>query len=293
MVRRVLITGSNKGIGLAIVGRCLRDHKDTHCIIACRSAERGMRAIASLSKDDPSWSARLSLLEMDTASDASVSAAAATLTARLESDNQLFAIVNNAGIATGSLRQILETNVLGPRRVDVAFLPLLDATAGRIVNISSGVGPSCVAKSSDERRAFFVNPDVTWAQIAAVIDEVLAFPHGPTDLEANGIGPNLGGYGLSKALLNSYTMMLCARDPFASAKRAAGPPPTACELMACNVCSAREHPSLRINACSPGFIATDLLVDAAPWFVPSFLVPWLARRVAGAKTVEESTSRPQ
>ena len=39
----------------------------------------------------------------------------------------------------------------------------------------------------------------------------------------------MGVYGMSKALLNSYTMML-----------------------------AREHPKLKINSCSPGYILTDL-----------------------------------
>ena len=46
---------------------------------------------------------------------------------------------------------------------------------------------------------------------------------------AQGIGVSMGGsYGLSKALLNSYTL-----------------------------CLAREHPGLRVNSCSPGMIATD------------------------------------
>jgi len=29
MTRRILVTGANKGIGLAVVNRCLQDHADT------------------------------------------------------------------------------------------------------------------------------------------------------------------------------------------------------------------------------------------------------------------------
>ena len=46
MVRRILITGANKGIGFAIANRCLQDHSDTHVILGCRSVARGEAAKA-------------------------------------------------------------------------------------------------------------------------------------------------------------------------------------------------------------------------------------------------------
>ncbi len=64
------------------------------------------------------------------------------------SDTGLWAVVNNAGIAISSplecvpigvLRAQLETNVVGTVAVSQQFLPLLRATGGRIINISSGV----------------------------------------------------------------------------------------------------------------------------------------------------------
>ena len=51
---------------------------------------------------------------------------------------------------------------------------------------------------------------------------------GPTDLDSLGMGSD-SSYGLSKACANSYTQIL-----------------------------AREYPRLSINACTPGFIETDL-----------------------------------
>ena len=93
------VTGANRGIGLAIVRRCLSDHIDTHVILACRRALAGGEAAASLIADRPDWKARLTVLEMDTSSDSSVIAAAA----KLEADfgRTLYAIVN-AGIASGA-----------------------------------------------------------------------------------------------------------------------------------------------------------------------------------------------
>ena len=60
----------------------------------------------------------------------------------------LWAVVNNAGIAIGAplecvpigvFRAQLETNVVGTVAVSQRFLPLLRASGGRIVNVSSGI----------------------------------------------------------------------------------------------------------------------------------------------------------
>eukprot|EP00310_Coccolithus_braarudii_P019839 CAMPEP_0183338282 /NCGR_PEP_ID=MMETSP0164_2-20130417/5629_1 /TAXON_ID=221442 /ORGANISM="Coccolithus pelagicus ssp braarudi, Strain PLY182g" /LENGTH=326 /DNA_ID=CAMNT_0025508103 /DNA_START=13 /DNA_END=990 /DNA_ORIENTATION=+ len=266
MVRRILVTGANKGIGLAIVRRCMLDHSDTHCILACRSIQRGEAAVASLLSEDPAWKERLTVLEMDTASDASVAAAAATLTIQLgASSNLLYGYVNNAGIAAGTLAEILNVNVRGPRRVDCHFLRLLDPDAGRVVQMASGVATFCVSKCSDERKAFLTHPHgQDWASLDSLIEEVLAYPNGAKDLAPNGFGPAGYGYGLSKALLNAYTLGL-----------------------------ARQHPNLKINSCSPGLIATDLFGD----FIAEPFASWggravskiLARWLAGALTPDEGT----
>jgi carbonyl reductase 1 len=264
-VRRILVTGANKGIGLAIVNRCLADHVDTYCILACRSQSRADAAVASLVADNPSWRGRMEVLEMDTGSDTSVAAAAATLSKRHgTSPAPLYGIVNNAGIAAAAFEDILNVNVWGPRRVDTALIPLLDPKIGRIVVVASGVGPMTVSKCSAERKAFFVNQSVTWDQIEALMAEMLAYPGGKKDLEAHGIGSGMGGYGVSKALANSYMM-----------------------------CCARENPNLLVNSCSPGLIATDLFTDFLPFFIPSFigrfLVQKLMPRLMGAKTTDEGS----
>ena len=257
MVRRVLVTGGNRGIGLAIVHRCLSDHSDTHVVLACRSTSRGEDAVAALTTERPDWKARLTVLEIDASSDGSVRAAAATLEGSC-GNPALYAIVNNAGIASGTVAEILNVNVRGPKRVDDAFGPLLDPLEGRVVQISSGAASGCVSRSSPDMAAFFTNASVSWREISGLLEAVEANP----DLEAHGIGAAMGAYGLSKALLNAYTMAL-----------------------------ARERPELKVNACSPGMVATDIMGSFLPWWVPlpNAAVRFLATKLAGAKTPDEGT----
>ena len=115
----------------------------------------------------------------------------------------------------------------GCARVCEALFPLLDPTSGRIVNITSASGPNFVNGCGPARQKFFVDPNVTGAQLQAFIDECLAID-GADGFRAAGLSAG-EPYGLSKACANTYTVLL-----------------------------AREHPKLRINACTPGFIATDL-----------------------------------
>ena len=50
MVKRILITGANKGIGLAVARRCLLE-EDTHIVLGCRSTARADAAVAALAAE--------------------------------------------------------------------------------------------------------------------------------------------------------------------------------------------------------------------------------------------------
>jgi NAD(P)-dependent dehydrogenase (short-subunit alcohol dehydrogenase family) len=224
MTRRILVTGANKGIGLAIASAILDEHDDTFVLLGSRDAARGHAAIAQLTRKQPAWADRIKLVELDVASDASVTAAAKQVGA------PLYAVVNNAGIGlpAGDMAGVLNVNILGVRRVCEAFLPLLDPKAGRIVNISSAAGPNFVHTCSAERQRFFLDRNVEWPMLQALIDDCIATGNDKAAFAAKGLGSG-EPYGISKACVNSYTMLL-----------------------------ARKHPALRINACTPGFIETDL-----------------------------------
>lgn len=123
----VLITGANRGIGLAFAREALA---------------RGARKVYAGARDPASISLPgLQAIKLDVTSDRDVAAAAALAT-------DVTLVINNAGIAaTGgfladdsieSARRHLETNLLGPLRVAQAFAPVLAANGGgALLNVLS------------------------------------------------------------------------------------------------------------------------------------------------------------
>jgi NAD(P)-dependent dehydrogenase (short-subunit alcohol dehydrogenase family) len=233
-MRRILVTGANKGIGLAIANAILDQHEDTLVYLGSRDEGRGHAAASSLTKDHPERRTRIEVVGLNVADDASV-AAAAERVAKSCGGEKLYGLVNNAGIGTGaggSLADVLQVNTLGVQRVAAAFLPLLDPNRGRIVNVTSAAGPSFVATCSAEMQHFFLDSTLTWPRLKSFIDECIAMDGNKSAFGAKGLGDG-SPYGLSKALSNTYTLIL-----------------------------AREHPNLRINSGTPGFIETDM---TRPW----------------------------
>jgi len=227
-MRRILVTGANKGIGRALVSAILEHAEDTHVYLGARELRRGEDARASMVEARPTWADRVEVLQLDVAEDASVARASAQLAGTLGRE-KLYGVVNNAGVggASNDLAGILDVNTRGVRRICEAMLPLLEAD-GRVVNVTSASGPSFVATCDERRKRMFTNPAVTWEEIEAVMNEALAIAAEHGSFAAAGLG-NGDAYGLSKACANAFTLAL-----------------------------AREHPALRVNACTPGFIETDL-----------------------------------
>ena len=93
----------------------------------------------------------LTPLIIDVTDAKTISAAAAAVTA-VVGDRGLAGLVNNAGIAKpapiefqpmADFREQLEVNLFGPVAMVQAFLPLIRAGGGRIVNVGSIGGCSC------------------------------------------------------------------------------------------------------------------------------------------------------
>ncbi|RDI18799.1 short subunit dehydrogenase [Lentzea flaviverrucosa] len=135
-----LVTGANKGIGYEIAAGL--GALGVSVGVGSRNRERGEEAVAELRANGVDAFA----VPLDVTDDESVASAVSLLDERF---GRLDVLVNNAGIAgpwpmapsattAESLREVLETNVIGVVRVTNAMLPLLGRSARpRIVNQSS------------------------------------------------------------------------------------------------------------------------------------------------------------
>ena len=258
MTKRVVVTGGNRGIGKAIVEAILSQEEDSMVYLGSRSATRGEEARAELVEANPGWADRLEVLIIDVSDGDSVAQAADQVAANHEAGRPLYGVVNNAGISGDgrSLEEVLEVNTYGPKRVFDAFSPLLrtedNEQAGRVVNIASASGPNFVADCQEEVQALLTDEAVTEGAVEEFLDRCREAVEEAGDFESTGIG-NGSIYGLSKACLNAYT-----------------------------IAWAREHSQWVINACTPGFIETDM---TRPWAESRGVAP----EEMGMKPVEEGT----
>ncbi len=139
-----LITGANKGIGYEIARQL--GSRGATVFVGARDIKRGEEAANKLSLDGiNARSVQLDVIDQKTIDSAAK---------QIESEfGKLDILVNNAGILSDgdrllpsqvdieTLRHTYDTNVFGVFAVTKAMLPLLKkSTAGRIVNLSSGLG---------------------------------------------------------------------------------------------------------------------------------------------------------
>jgi NAD(P)-dependent dehydrogenase (short-subunit alcohol dehydrogenase family) len=136
-MKTVLVTGASGGVGSAAVGRL---------------AELGWRVFAGVrsleaGEELARKSRAVTPVQLDICDEQSVLAAQDAVT--LEAGGGLGALVNNAGLVVMGpvelvpvpvLRRQFEVNVIGHIAVTQAFLPLLRAAGGRVVNVSGAAG---------------------------------------------------------------------------------------------------------------------------------------------------------
>ena len=136
----VLITGATRGIGFAAANQLAA--RGAKVIIASRDLQRAAKAARQVSgSTEP--------IQLDITDESSLRNAAAQIRQR---HGWLDALVNNSGVLLDgdesltslnpqTLRDTLETNLIGTLRVSQAMLPLLKQSAApRIINVSSGAG---------------------------------------------------------------------------------------------------------------------------------------------------------
>jgi NAD(P)-dependent dehydrogenase (short-subunit alcohol dehydrogenase family) len=139
-MKRILITGASRGIGLEI---CTQLIADGHDVLATYRSEKTANYLLDLNDG----AKNLHTFEMDVNSSDSVKSAMSEIAKRFSSLDLVF---NNAGIldwspidevSSDAFRSIYETNVIGVFRVSEAAIPLLrNGHEPLIVNLSSRLG---------------------------------------------------------------------------------------------------------------------------------------------------------
>ncbi|WP_027388505.1 SDR family NAD(P)-dependent oxidoreductase [Chryseobacterium gregarium] len=143
-MKKVFITGANKGIGFATAKQLLQ--KGFYVYLGCRSQHRGLEALEQLKSEGLP---HCEIVPIDITDDESVKDARIRLGKKTE---RLDVLINNVGI-TGSIPQdalnatisefkkVLNTNLYGTLRVVQSFTDLLEKSEEpHIINISSSIG---------------------------------------------------------------------------------------------------------------------------------------------------------
>mmetsp|Transcript_21595 Transcript_21595/g.26736 ORF Transcript_21595/g.26736 Transcript_21595/m.26736 type:complete len:391 (+) Transcript_21595:12-1184(+) len=251
--RAFIVTGGNKGQGYALCERILSEYDDTHVFLASRNHTRGEDAVAQLQTKLRATRDRVEVLPLDVTDDESVSAAADYVRQRCHGgcvgDGEegkeggglvLQGLVSNAGVLWGySFPEVLDVCTVGVRRVLDAFLPLVESS-GKIIVVSSGLGPLMYGFASSERQEKLRNAS-DWKTIEDIVNELITASdkdNDATTLETIGFGggpfadtaPDFHTYGLAKMLADVYMVSL-----------------------------AKRHPRVSFYACDPGLVYTDLI----------------------------------
>ncbi|XP_045920117.1 carbonyl reductase [NADPH] 1-like [Micropterus dolomieu] len=236
--RVAVVTGSNKGIGLAIV-RALCKQFQGDVYLTARDVGRGQEAVASLASEG------LTALfhQLDINDPSSITTAAAYFKDKYGGVDVL---VNNAAIAfkvadpapfAVQAEVTLKTNFFATRDMLTHFLPIIKA-GGRVVNVSSFVSSRALNQCSAALQERFRSEDITEEELVGLmqrfVDEAKKGEH------KQGGWPETA-YGISKTGLTTLSMILARR-----------------------LSKERPHDGILLNACCPGWVRTDMAGPKAP-----------------------------
>jgi len=198
--RIALVTGGNKGIGLAVVHALAA--MGVIVYLGSRDGAAGRQAAAELAD-----AGDIRPIVLDTTDEASLEAAIAAIGA---AHGRLDILINNAGVALDGrdavdadpeiVRLTMETNTFGPARLTQFAVPLLrKSAAGRIVNVSSRAGS--LAMLGTDNPLFAVKPYAYCLSKAALNAVTVLFADA---LRADGIKVNAASPGHVYSALSHF-----------------------------------------------------------------------------------------
>lgn len=200
-MKKVLITGANKGIGFEMARQLLQ--KGFYVYLGSRNLENGLKAVKILNDEG---FLNVEAIQLDVTSEESVNQARFLIGKQTE---VLDILINNAGINgiefngntpvmhsavttnVEKFKEVYETNVFGVIRVTQAFVDLLQKSSEpRIVNVSSSQGS--LTLHSDPTYKYYKHKGAVYQSSKAALNMytiALAFELRDTNFKINAVSP--------------------------------------------------------------------------------------------------------
>uniref|UniRef100_A0A8C5E6Q0 carbonyl reductase (NADPH) n=2 Tax=Gouania willdenowi TaxID=441366 RepID=A0A8C5E6Q0_GOUWI len=233
-----VVTGGNKGIGLAIVRALCKQYKGDVYLTA-RDVGRGQEAVATLSSEG----LKPKFYQLDINDLSSITAAAAFFK---DTYGGVDVLINNAGILfkeadttpfSVQADVTLKTNFFATRDMLTHFLPIVRA-GGRVVNVSSLNSVFSLNNCSPALQQRFRSEDITEDELVGLMQQFVDKAQKNEHKEA---GWPEEAYGVSKTGLTTLSMILARR-----------------------LSKERPNDKILLNACCPGWVRTDMTGPEAP-----------------------------
>jgi NAD(P)-dependent dehydrogenase (short-subunit alcohol dehydrogenase family) len=246
-IKKIVITGTNRGIGYSIIEKFFQSAKMDNMYLICtaRNVEAGQKAISEFKEKNSIFSNNLIFHQLDVTDSESILKFKEFM---LKNHPEFDILINNAGVCyheEGDEENLLEivnktlsVNVKGQIDLTESLLELI-RDGGQIINISSSLGVLKMNKKIQER--FLDIENITEEKFLLLQNEFVESTKKNTwedDGWVNGSKLN-NVYSISKAFLNLYTRMLNKR----------------LNIIGKNI---------KVNSCSPGHCRTDMGGPNAP-----------------------------
>ncbi|KAG7453983.1 hypothetical protein MATL_G00264200 [Megalops atlanticus] len=227
-----LVTGSNKGIGFAVV-RALCQHFTGDVYLSARDVGRGTAAVGSLRTEglNPFFQ------QLDITDPVSVRAAHDFFKDKY---GGLDVLINNAGIAFkvadttpfGIQAEVtLKTNFFATRDMCNEFIPIIKP-GGRVVNVSSVMSSIALKQCSPELQARFRSNDITEEELVGLMERFVREAQSGVHTQTG--WPSMA-YGVSKIGVTVLS-----------------------RIQAWRLQKERPVDKILLNACCPGWVRTDM-----------------------------------